>query len=361
MYLGLMHDPAIRQNKTRGESMKRIPAIVMLATFVPLLAGCQQLVTDPVATPGKFLEEIAALFALGKEPVRIGITREDITWIGAPPWDALQQTLTHELGRPVHFMQLRPFQVRLQMDFNRLDFAMVSTGALVSQFANSDVAEVIACPISADHGSTRQGVILASAKSELKSVADLKGQRFAFGPRGDAVLHLAAMRALQDAGVGPDDIKKELLPVPGALQHHLSGQEAAKAAVYEEGTAACVVEEHEYEKWPETGGKLLTGKVSKDQVRVIGHTPEVPEGAILASKKADPALVDQVKAFLLERVAQKTEIVARMDLTGFEPADTNTFGPALQMASLAGTAPDEAKGEEDLNYDEAGPLGVPSP
>jgi len=169
------------------------------------------------------------------------------------------------------------------------------------------------------------------------------------------------MRALRDAGVGRDDIKKELLPIPGALQHHLSGHEAAKAAVYEEGTAACVVEEHEYDKWPETGGKLLTGKVSKDQVRVIGHTPKVPEGAVLASKKADRALVDQVKAFLLEQVAQNTEMVARMDLIGFEPADANTFGPAIQMASLAGTAADEAENEEELDYDEAGPLGDPSP
>ena len=62
-------------------------------------------------------------------------------------------------------------------------------------------------------------------------------------------------------------------------------------------------------------------RISKDQLRVLGATapvPNLPEGPVLASVKADAALVNRVKTFLMEELPAKKSICARLGLVKYE-------------------------------------------
>jgi ABC-type nitrate/sulfonate/bicarbonate transport system substrate-binding protein len=175
-------------------------------------------------------------------------------------------------------------------------------------------------------------LIVTDAKSDIRSLADIKGKRFSFGPEGDAVLHVAAVDALARGGVKLDDIAKELLPLPGSLQHHVSGLEAAKAVAFEPGINVGVVDKMVYESWPEQGGSLLPLKFSRGLFRVLGETIDVPELALVASTQADPALVDTVKQMCMGQDDKTRAIFSPLGLDRFASGDPEQFKAFLPIA-----------------------------
>ena len=167
---------------------------------------------------------------------------------------------------------LKPFQVAAHLQSGRIDFAFLSArqylnvveefGELGHVIAVSDVLE-------------RQGLIVADANSDIHSFGDIAGERFSFGPTGDAVLDVKARATLQANGVSDDDIKKELLPIPNSSQHHISSAESAFEIAFGIGTHVGVIDKSEYEDYPDTGGSFLLRIFGKDNFRVLGETDEV--------------------------------------------------------------------------------------
>ena len=166
---------------------------------------------------------------------------------------------------------------------------------------------------------------------------DIRGRRFAFGPRDDEVLHQGALAVLAEAGITPDDLAKEVVPIPGVLQFHISSLKAAKEVVYgvdigKIRTEAGVIEEEDYDSFPNTGGRWLplAPTYSKNQFRVLARGKPVcvrtiPDGPVVASREADPELVEAVRDFLLSTRQQIAEQdVADLGMKRFRrpPADT---------------------------------------
>ncbi len=265
-----------------------------------------------------------------QQPIRIGIVHrsagvfDPTTWdqkgMGSP-WNPLRIELERVLNKPVQIEDLKLFQLAAHLQSGRLDFAFFSADdytELKKEFGQ--VGKVLAI----SKVSKRQGLIVARADSDVRSIEDIRGRRFAFGPRGDRVLFDAALAALEASGVKPEEIKKEILPIPNSYQYHISSAEAAFEVVYGLGTEVGVIDAADYEEYPDSGGSFLLRSFGKDNFRILVRTKEISEetiaeGPFLASAEADPEDVKRVVEFLLARTAKQKRVFAAMGLSGFQP------------------------------------------
>ncbi len=306
--------------------MARWIAAILGLTGVSWIVGC---------TETTFSETISMPFAakplfLFGDPVRIGIAvpaessdsvLNPMRWLQLkhPPWHELENQLSRKLNRPVAVEPMEPFQIAAHLRSGRLDFGWLPAVDYLEMLKDGELGPVLAL----SEGGVRRGLIVTAAGSSVQNIGDLKQRRFAFGPKGDAVLDVAAREALLKAGVSEADLAKELLPLPGSLQYHVSSEEAAKEVIYglnlgHLATAAGVIEEAEYMGYAETGGRLLPlPRFSKDQFRILGRTEPMPvhtvdDGPFVAGKETDPELSATVSKFLL--ALHETHRAAALDL-----------------------------------------------
>lgn len=243
----------IRSRRTRGGALA-----VYVAACVAGLAGCQPSGSREFTLWNPF--GFRNPFQPDQPPLRIGMVADTQgvfdprTWVETfktPPWEDLSKHLSSELKRPVQVEPLTADQIAFHLQSGRIQFALVS-GADVERIRDK-TPEFL--EIARAEAATRKGVIVADADSGIRSISELRGKRFAFGPSGDPILDTAAKEALQKAGVAIDDLKREILPIPGTLQYHLSSFEVAKEIVYG-GTPAGVIDHDEFESLPARGGKF---------------------------------------------------------------------------------------------------------
>lgn len=283
---------------------------------------------------------VEPLFGLGVKPIRIGVVPETNTMLDVrtwwdvrerTPWTLLQRELARHTGRPVQIEQLQPFQVAAHLESGRLDFALFTTEQCHALMKKGKICHVIAQAKTTD----RTGLIVASASSDIASMKEIAGRRFAFGPPGDPVLHYAASAALEAVGVSNEAIKREIVPL-NSLQYHINSQEIAKEVVYGT-TKAGVIERSEYQEYPQTGGRFLPLRFSKDQFRILGETTPVMLGPVVASNHADPELVESVRSFLISVDARRPQVAWSLGIAGFtgtEPSAKKVSAVSRQPSSI---------------------------
>jgi ABC-type phosphate/phosphonate transport system substrate-binding protein len=237
------------------------------------------------------------------------------------------------VNAPVQVHDLKLFQAAAHLQSGRLDFALLGAAdyvALTRGFGESGhiiaLSEVL----------VRQGVIVARAETEVKSLADIRGRRFAFGPPADPVLDVAAREALEQANAPGDQANRGFRDEPLLPMHYPSSKEAARQIAYGGGAVVGVVEKSEYDAYPETGGNRLSGTVAQDNFRVLGITREVradtiAEGPLLASVHADRELVSQVARFLLDS-DETQDVLKFMGLSRFRAPPANVRDEIERLA-----------------------------
>lgn len=242
------------------------------------------------------------------------------------PFRVVQNGVTEAVGRPTQFMVLQPKQIHAHLLSGRVQFAFIDEGD-EDQVLADDAGVVIAKPVFQERAPSSTGLFVVAVDSPLADLAELKGKRVAFGPANHPVLHWAALAELEAAGVEEDDLAKQLLPIPGSLQHHINSLESAKAALFKVEADVGVVDEDDFMSWPETGGNILAGALSisiaRDQLKVIGRTDPVllfPSGSVVASRHADPELVAKVRQYLTDKVAKDGRITKPLHLVQYAAA-----------------------------------------
>lgn len=264
-----------------------------------------------------------------ESPTRIGVTSLDLSPL--PPFlpkrILFQRELESELDGPVVFDLMSPRQIRIHLGTGRAAFAMVSA-ADFSQIAPAGNYEILAVPTNLNGQTSRRGLIVASAKSQIQSLADLKSRRFHFLAGGD-VLNEAALGTLMESGLSRQDIDRGILGLELDTSH-ISSLEVAKSVVLED--AAGVIDEADYDRWPDRGGSLVLLAPSKEQVRILGRTVRVPEGPFLASRETPEETREQIKRYLIEDLKSKTIVLGVLGVTGFaEPIDVSEYEPYFAL------------------------------
>jgi len=274
------------------------------------------------------------------KPIRIGVvpeTSENLDMIAwwdlrqRTPWTELQSALALTMKRPVQIEQHDLSQVAAHLEYGNLDFALL-TDAQCDELTKQFKACVV---IAKAKTLKRKGVIVAAASSDIKTIGEIAGQRFAFGPPGDPVLHYAAMATLHAAGISTDKIRREIIPYD-SLQYHMNSREVAKEIVY--GTSKVgVIDRTMYDQLPNTGGGWIPLRFSKDQFRVLGETSPVQLGPVVASAKTDPKLVQSVKSFLLNVEERSPQVATSLGVAGFTGVDADDTTRAAKPASAPPT------------------------
>ena len=346
-------------------------ARALLILGLSLACGCQQnnfstSIWNPLG--------LETPFTLARKPIRIGVVAQKSgllapeNWLPvrpAPPYAGLRNALASHFGVGVQIEEFTPFQVAAHLHSGRLQFALISESDYLTMTEEFEKAESEPLQNGPPEASTqpagpawtvlaqgqswvRRGLIVASAKSDVQNLTDIAGKRFAFGPKDDPVLHLGALRTLEAAGVGKDKIAKELLPISSLpdldlLQHHVSSAEAAKEIVYGLATPVGVIEEGDYETYPEIGGRLLPLRFAKDNFRILGRTEPVTAetsmaGPFLASSQADPEIVEKVQVFLTQAGEKHPEALHALGLARFEMRE-DAAAAGIRMAETAPAEP----------------------
>lgn len=297
--------------------MIRIPRILLAISFVLIVvfAGCAH--PGASAADGKF--------------VRIGSTRPDLFGLPAE-YRALHVRLEKCLGQPVRFVS-QPDGPGLakQLELGNVAYAIVSP-AEYAAMGKPDKITVLASALNKAGKTSRLAYIVSRAGSSVKTVADCKGKRFAFGAYRDLLTDVAAQRALESRGVPVKDLFPELVtPPPLGMEFRLYlRDDAAKTVAFDPTVDAGIIDELVYAALPDKGGNLITGP-SKDQFRILDQTAAVPEMLVLAGPAADPALTAKLKDELLNSVKTDERVCRELGIAGFAEPDQAACDAARQL------------------------------
>jgi ABC-type phosphate/phosphonate transport system substrate-binding protein len=279
------------------------------------------------------------------ETVRIAITRDHLPnfslvpdlstldrFMGPlepAPWFGLETAIQRDLKRPVRFIRSNYRSIRYHMGAGRMHFAMVSATEY-AEITRRPVSRIVAIPVNIKGTMEHCGLIIVKKESKIESLGELKGKRFAFGPQNDVILHQGALEALSKAGVTEKDIPKELLPPYG---YHINSFEVAKSVLLE-GVDAGVVDELDFDSWPEKSTVLTMLSVCRDRYRVIGKTEPMPEGPFIASVKVEPELFAQMQDLLINKLNGDKAVLGKLNYTKFVQGDPKLYQPVIEKLGI---------------------------
>ncbi len=276
----------------------------------------------------------ARMVSLSKPSIHVASTRVGAFLLPAE-YRALHPELEKLFNQPVVFdPYISGADIGKQLASGRAQFAVL-TAREFADIPTTTKLEMVAAGQNSTGKVARQGLIVAKSSSPIQTIAECKGQRFCFGPKGELLLDYAALATLEANGVQPSDLKKELPPLSldGRL-HSLGGSaDVAKLVAFDGGISCGVVDEVTFNSLPDSGGSLLSGP-SKDQLRVLGKTEAVPEIVVVASPQTDPAKVQLLREYLLTRAKNNAEVCSQMGVTSFAAADETLYADARKLLQV---------------------------
>ncbi len=290
--------------------MARLSCTVLgiLSLVVVATAGCQPGAGSPTDA----------------QVVQIGSTKADLFGLPAE-YRALHPRLEACLDRPVRF-RAQPDGAGLaqQLEQDHINFAIMSAAEFAS-IEDPSKLTLLASGVNGSGKTSRRAYLVLKAGSHVKTVADCRGKRFAFGTHGDLLTDIAARRALEEAGLPIKDILRELLPPPLAFEGRLYVKnDTAKTIVNDITVNAGVIDETTFDKMPRSGGNFITGP-SQDQFKIVGQTLPIPEMVVVAGPAADPDLTAKLKEYLLTKVKDDQMVCRQLGLQGFAPPDRSAY------------------------------------
>lgn len=155
----------------------------------------------------------------------------------------------------------------------KADFALLGPVKYVE--AHNDTGAI---PLVAEAPKMQQSMIVVAKSSPIKSVADLKGKKFAFGYEDSTTTHLMPLLLLSKHHLTAADLGKA--GFLGAQQEKIV--EAVASGSYDAGALATSV----YES-------------NKDKVRLLEASEPIPGAAIVAHKDLDPTLFKKLRALFV--------------------------------------------------------------
>lgn len=286
------------------------------------------------AQSGCIRQSVLALsHVLGVKPIGIGIVTENPIDAIVPftAYDGLCRRLSKATGRNVVAQPCAPFQVESYLDSGFYQFAVV-TPAQYARLSNRDALTVVAAPKDRQERLSRAALLLVASDSNYHEVTQLRNKLIAFGPSGDSRTHIAALELLKEHGIGREDLRKDLLPIPGSLRH-VADARAVVRSVASGGSDAGFIDEADWQTSAQAADS--TSIASAERFRVIGRTIALPDALIVASPKAPSEVIDQVRTFLIAASEENADILEPLKISGYVHVSQDLI---RACAALAGSS-----------------------
>ncbi len=197
-------------------------------------------------------------------------------------------------------------------------------------------------PVAADKrgafGVRTRGTIIARKDSGIRSLEDLRGKRFAFGPQWAPFGFLAQYALLLEAGIDPEtDLGYYAIP-RGSWKH----EKVIYAVLYGafDAGAAPLIDLEEM---------AAEGRISPDDFVVLARSDLAPYCTVAAVPRVPQEWVDRVRRALLDLApgttaevdGERVRVLSRARISGFSPVTDAAYDPIRRWARAARMPPYE--------------------
>lgn len=247
---------------------------------------------------------------------------------------ALTKYLADATGVNFEFVPVDTHEVEKRFKNNEFAFTHTNSLLYVVLKEHFDVT-LVASEKRGSFGAKTGGAIIVRKGSAIKTLTDLKGKRFAFGPMLAPTGYLAEYALLLSGGIDPEQDLIYTIP-PGTYKH----EKLIYGVIYGLYDAAAA---------PVLDLEIMTreGKITAEDLTILAQTPTIPYCTFAAAKGTDPALVEKVRAALLaltkdvtaEVDGEKLKVLKAAWIDGYEILDDKEYDPIREMAKRVNVAP----------------------
>jgi phosphonate transport system substrate-binding protein len=253
--------------------------------------------------------------------IRIGMIPDaGATQVSIDEKAPLRDYLSRVLGQPVELLIPTSYNATVEaMGNGSLDFAYFGGLTYGKARARFGVIPLVQRDIDRQF----HALLITQTDSPIRTLADLRGKRMAFGDINSTSGHLFAVKAMMAAGVNPEkDLKWQ----------RFTGSHAATMQAVASGAAdAGSVDETVYKSM------IADGKIDGKKVRVFYTTPPFPDYVWASRKDIDPTLQERfAKAFLNLDSVRDAAIIKILRAEHFVRADDAEYVPMRQIAVRLG-------------------------
>jgi len=240
-------------------------------------------------------------------------------------FEPLMNYLSDSIGQKVVLYVARDYaDLRTQMEAGAVDIGSFSPFAYVDAVRGGKI-RIIAQSLM-DGSATYRGVIVARKDSGLKSLADLRGKRFAFVDPESASGYVYPRAMLIEKGVVPETAFKKIV--------FAGNPDKVIAAVLEGGADAGAV----YENAPTVA---KSKGMPTENLVTLATTDPIPHDAVAVRTGLDEALAKKIQAALVD--LDKSEAGRRViadskpkKLNGYMLAEDSLYDVVRRTAKIAG-------------------------
>lgn len=274
-----MPSPALHERKLAG-----ILAVILLATFI-------------VVIPGYLWKEEAEVINVNLSKTQSGIieitnhsSQNRVVYFGFdlrlnPKEDVriyvpLMRYLSEKTGYTFKIRFTREYE-STQENLGRgvTQFAILGPVSCIQAHRSYGVIPLVR-GLNEEGRGEYQAAIFTRPDSKIKSIEDVKGHSFAFGPRDSTQGHLIPRKMLEDAGISLSSVQKY-----DYMESHKATAEAIISGRFDAGGMQ---------------DTLAKAMVREGRIRIVNFSRLYPGSGISANKDINPELIEAVKKALLE-------------------------------------------------------------
>ena len=267
----------------------------------------------------------AASVAAADKKLVIGLIPETNIFQQMERFRPLEKYLSEQTGTTIKFSVLTRYGNLIEnFQQNRLDGAFFGsfTGALAIQKLG---VIPIARPVNPNGKSSYSGMIFVRKDSGIKTVADMRGKRFAFVEKATTAGYIFPLAYLADHGVrNVSDFLGET--------YFTGSHDAAMYAVLQGKAGAGAAKDSVYE-WIASRDPAI----DRD-LQVLARSEEFPSNGLALRKDMDPALVARLKTVLLQlhENPQGLKVLEALRAKRFIETRVEDYKPVFDVARRAG-------------------------
>ena len=252
-------------------------------------------------------------------------------------FDPLAAYLEKKLGRRIVASHVNTFDFVERAQRKEFD-VLQSNGYIYVNVKEKTGGTLLAREVKSDTGKDTGGLIVVRADSPVRSLADLKGKKMAFGPVLSPGGYLTQYYTMLSAGLDPEKTFGSYTFLPGAWQHEKVVYSILFGAVDVGAVKVGDIERMEAE-----------GKVRGSDFRVIAASEPVPNCTFFALAHVDAGTAGRVREALLalsprDFVAvngERLNVLQRDGTKGYAPARDEEYDILRKMARATNLPPYE--------------------
>lgn len=245
--------------------------------------------------------------------------------------------LAEQLGRRVAPVWLDTADFDAALRAGSLD--LIHTNSfLYAWFREDHGFRILAGEARGSEGAYSSGTIITRRDSGLRSLADVKGKRFVFGPAFAPTAYLTPYWLLLEAGVDPE-ADLGYYAFPGGSFRHEKAIYAVLHGAYDAGAGPALdLEEMQ-----------AAGRISPEEYTILARGPRIPYCVFSASPALDAGTFARIRTALFAITPETTaavdgevlKVLKAAGVEGFVPLEEREFEPILEMARRCNLPPFE--------------------